>query len=91
MVFSSVTFLFYFLPTVLAIYYIAPKKYKNLVLLVASFLFYFFGEPTYILLMAFSIASTYIFGRLIDHYKGTKYAKLWLILAIIVSVGLLVC
>ena len=90
MVFSSITFLFYFLPIVLAIYYISPKKLKNLILLVASFLFYFFGEPTYVLLMAFSILSTYIFGILIDKYRNTKYTKLWLILAISVSIGLLV-
>ena len=69
MVFSSITFLFYFLPITLAIYYIVPNKLKNIVLLIASFIFYFFGEPTYILLMVFSIISTYIFGLLIDKYK----------------------
>ncbi len=90
MVFSSITFLFYFLPITIAVYYIVPNKFKNLVLLVASFIFYYFGEPTYVLLMAFSILSTYIFGRLIDKYKETKYAKIWLILALIVSIGLLV-
>ena len=90
MIFSSITFLFYFLPIVLGIYYIVPKKCKNLVLLVASFFFYFYGEPTYVLLMAFSIISTYIFGLLINKYQGTKYAKLWLILAIAVSLGLLI-
>ena len=91
MVFSSITFLFYFLPVTLAIYYIVPNKFKNLVLLIASFIFYYFGEPTYILLMAFSILSTYVFGILIDKNKKTKYAKVWLILALIVSIGLLVC
>ena len=91
MVFSSITFLFYFLPVTLAIYYIVPNKFKNLVLLIASFIFYYFGEPTYVLLMAFSILSTYIFGILIDKNKKTKYAKVWLILALIVSIGLLVC
>ncbi len=88
MVFSSITFLFYFLPITLAIYYIVPKKCKNLVLLIASFIFYFFGEPTYVILMAFSIAITYIFGILIDKYK--KYRKLFLIIAISISLGLLV-
>ena len=90
MVFSSITFLFYFLPTVLTIYYILPNKYKNLVLLIASFLFYFFGEPKYILLMMFSIVSTYTFGRLIDKYQKTKYSKIFLILAITITIGLLV-
>ena len=66
MVFSSITFLFCFLPIVLAIYYIVPKKCKNIVLLISSFFFYFYGEPKYVILMAFSIATTYIFGILID-------------------------
>ncbi len=90
MVFSSITFLFYFLPIVLGIYYIVPKKCKNLVLLIASFIFYFYGEPTYVLLMAFSIVITYIFGRLIDKYKNTERAKIFLVLAIVISIGLLV-
>ncbi len=90
MVFSSITFLFYFLPIVLAVYYIVPKKAKNFVLLISSFLFYYFGEPKYVLLMAFSIILTYIFGRLIAKYQKAEYAKLFLILAIICSVGLLV-
>ncbi len=89
MVFSSITFLFYFLPVVLIIYYIMPNKYKNLVLLIASFIFYFFGEPKYILLMAFSIAIAYIFGRLICKYQKTKYSKIFLIIAITIIVGLL--
>ncbi len=90
MVFSSITFLFYFLPIVLGIYYIVPTKLKNLVLLVASFVFYFFGEPVYVLLMAFSIIVAYIFGILIDKFKDTKYSKIFLILGITISIGLLV-
>ena len=90
MVFSSITFLFYFLPIVLAIYYIVPNKFKNVVILISSFAFYFFGEPTYILLMIFSIISTYIFGLLIDKHRGTENAKLFLILSIAISVALLV-
>ncbi len=89
MVFSSITFLFYFLPIVLGIYYIVPKKWKNLSLLIASFIFYYLGEPVYVALMAFSILSTYIFGILIDKYKKTKYSKIFFIISIIVSVGLL--
>ena len=88
MVFSSITFLFYFLPIVLAIYYIVPNKWKNIVLLISSFIFYFYGEPTYVLLMLFSIICTYIFGLLINKYK--KHAKLFLILFICISVGLLI-
>lgn len=90
MVFSSITFLFYFLPIVLALYYLVPNKFKNLILLISSFIFYFYGEPKYVLLMAFSIISTYICGILVDKYRGTKTAKLFLILEIIISIGLLI-
>ena len=76
MIFSSITFLFYFLPVLLAIYYLVPKKVKNIVLLIASMLFYFVGEPKYILLMLVSILSTYIFGLLISKYeKHSKFNK----------------
>lgn len=88
MVFSSITFLFYFLPAVIAIYYLVPKKCKNFVLLIASLAFYFYGEPKYTLLMIFSIICTYIFGLLID--KDKKHAKLFLILSMLISIGLLV-
>lgn len=90
MVFSSITFLFYFLPIVLALYYLVSNKFKNLILLISSFIFYFYGEPKYVLLMAFSIISTYICGILVDKYRGTKTAKLFLILEIIISIGLLI-
>ena len=90
MVFSSITFLFYFLPIVLAIYYIVPNKLKNIVLLISSLAFYFYGEPTYILLMIFSIISTYIFGILIDRYRNTESSKIFLILSITISIALLV-
>lgn len=88
MVFSSITFLFYFLPIVLAIYYIVPNKFKNIILLISSFFFYFYGEPKYVLIMALSIITTYIFGILID--KHSKYKKLFLILSITISLGILV-
>lgn len=88
MVFSSITFLFYFLPIVLAIYYIVPNKFKNTILLISSLIFYFYGEPKYVLLMIISIILTYIFGILIDKYK--KQSRLFLALAIIISIGLLI-
>ncbi len=88
MVFSSITFLFYFLPIVLLVYYLVPKKCKNIVLLIASLTFYFYGEPKYTLLMVFSIICTYFFGLLINKYK--KYSKLFLVLSISISVGILV-
>ena len=88
MVFSSITFLFYFLPIVLGIYYIVPNKFKNIVLLLASIFFYFYGEPKYVLIMLLSIVCTYLFGILIDKYK--KHSKLFLILSICVVTGILV-
>jgi len=87
MVFSSITFLFYFLPIVLGIYYIVPNKCKNFILLISSFIFYFFGEPVYVLLMISSIVCAYIFGILIDKYKN--YSKLFLVLFVCISIGLL--
>lgn len=63
MVFSSITFLFMFLPVVLAVYYIVPDKAKNIVMLLASILFYAWGEPVYVVLMILSILFNYICGR----------------------------
>ena len=88
MVFSSIAFLFYFLPIVLGIYYIVPNKAKNLVLLIASLFFYFYGEPTYGIIMVLSIILTYTFGLLMDKYPN--YKKTFLTLSIILSVGILV-
>ena len=88
MVFSSITFLFYFLPIVLVTYYLVPNKFKNIVLLVSSFIFYFYGEPKYVLLMILSVIYTYIFGILIDKYK--KYSKPLLTFFICISVGVLI-
>lgn len=88
MVFSSITFLFYFLPITLALYYLLPKKCRNYVLLIASLIFYAFGEPTYIILMIFSIIFTYIYGILIDRYR--EKSKIFLVLAICTSIGLLI-
>ena len=87
MVFSSLTFIFYFLPIVLGIYFIVPFKFKNLVLFIASMLFYFFGEPKYAILMLISIASTYIHGILMEKYE--KHAKKFMISSIVISIGLL--
>ena len=88
MIFSSLTFLLYFLPIVLLLYYIVPKKMRNLVLFVASMAFYFFGEPKYIILMLLSIFCAYINAIFIE--KSKKHKKLFLIISIVISLGLLV-
>ena len=75
MLFSSIPFLFYFLPLVLLLYFTVPWKLKNAVLLLFSLFFYFWGEPTYTLLMLTSITLSYIAGLLVgllSHYLWYK-------------------
>lgn len=90
MLFSSITFLYYFLPICVGLYFIVPKKHKNTILLAFSLFFYFYGEPVYGFLMLISITSGYLHGLCIERAKKTKYAKLSLISSIVVSIGLLV-
>ena len=83
MLFSSITFLYYFLPIVLAVYFLVPRRGKNLVLLLASLVFYWWGEPRYVFLMLFTIAFAYVCGLLIGRFRGQGAAKgfwfcLWL-------------
>lgn len=87
MLFSSINFLYYFLPCVLIIYFITPTKLKNSILLISSLLFYFYGEPIYIFVMLGAILSAYIHGILIDKYKN--YKKIFLISSVILSLGTL--
>lgn len=89
MVFSSLTFLLFYLPAVLAVYYLAPAKLKNLVLFVFSLLFYAWGEPIYVGLMIFSTVLDYCCGRAAEAYRGTKKAKAALIVSVTVNLGLL--
>ena len=89
MLFSSVPFLYYFLPIVLIAYYLVPKSTKNMVLLLASLVFYGWGEPSYVFLMMASIGLGYVFGILIEKYKGTFWAKVFLIFAVAISFGIL--
>ena len=65
MLFSSIPFLYYFLPAVLLAYFAAPRRAKNAVLLLFSLLFYAWGEPKYIVFMVASILQGYCFGRLL--------------------------
>ena len=89
MLFSSIPFAFYFLPAVLALYFAVPFRFKNAVLLVFSLVFYAWGEPGYLLLMAISILLGWLFGLLIGKYRGTARARLFLVLSVAVSLGLL--
>lgn len=90
MLFSSISFLYYFLPIVLALYFLSPWKLKNSVLLLASLFFYFYGEPMYSALMILSIVSGYLHGLWINRARGSRYAKIPVVSSIIFSIGLLV-
>ena len=90
MVFSSLVFLFTFLPITLVVYYLAPWKIKNIVLLIASLVFYAWGEPVYIILMLLSITFNYFMGRDIDFNQDEPVKKKRsLILAIVVNIFIL--
>ena len=85
MLFSSITFLYYFLPILLIIYLLVPKKIKNIVLLLFSLLFYFYGEPKYIIILLLSCIINFIIGLLIEKYP--KRSKLILIIGLIYNIG----
>ena len=89
MLFSSVPFLFYFLPAVLRVYFLVPTRAKNGVLLLSSLVFYGWGEPRYLPVMLVSILQGYIFGRLIERFRDTRRAKLFLVLSVLLSLGTL--
>ncbi len=83
MLFSSITFLYYFLPLVLILYFIAPKKLKNVVLLIASLMFYAWGEPKCVFLMLATIVWNYCFGILIERAQKKNTKKIYLTVSII--------
>ena len=88
MLFTSISFLYYFLPALIIIYFITPKKYKNIILLIASLLFYFYGEPKYVFLMIAEIVIAYTGAILIDKYKNQS--KNILIITLFIHVFLLI-
>ena len=87
MLFSSIPFLFYFLPPVLLLYFLTPDRWKNLTLLLSSLVFYGWGEPRFLLFMLASIAQGYAFGRLMERYP--RHKRPFLILSAVLSLGLL--
>ena len=92
MVFSSLLFLFRFLPIVLLIYYLSPKKVRNLVLFLASLMFYAWGEPVYVCLLLFSTVLDYTMGRMIGYFRRKeqkKGMKICLLTSLVVNLGLL--
>lgn len=88
MVFSSLTFLYIFLPLCLTAYFVTNKiKVRNIVLLVFSLLFYAWGEPKYIFLMVATTAVDFFAGLLIEKYRGTRKAKLFLTLSVLLTLS----
>lgn len=87
MVFSSLVFIWMFLPIIFVGYFLVQDKYKNILLLLGSLIFYAWGEPKYIVLMLFSILINYVFGLLMDKFESRK--KLLLVLDIFINLGLL--
>ena len=89
MLFSSITFLYYFLPAVLILYFLVPTRGKNLVLLLASLVFYAWGEPKYVFLMMATIGLFYGCGLAIGKCESQKWKKFWLTVSVVVSLALL--
>lgn len=90
MVFSSLLFIFVFLPTFLVIYFISPKFLRNVVLIIASLIFYAWGEPVYILIMLFAAMFDFTNGLLIDKFKHNKnISRLFLLGSLTVNLGIL--
>lgn len=92
MLFSSITFLFMFLPATLLLYYISPVKIKNIVLLICSLLFYAWGEPRYVLVMLVMVCVGYGMGRLTDIQRKKQNktgARVVLVCTIIIDIGVL--
>ena len=90
MLFSSIPFLYYFLPLTLLCYFLAPRCAKNAVLLLFSLIFYAWGEPKYVLFMVASILQGYLFGRLVEKYRNyPRRSKLFLTVSVLFSLLLL--
>ena len=89
MLFSSIPFLYYFLPAVILVYFLAPRQLKNTVLLLFSLAFYAWGEPRYVLLMMVTIAVFYGCGLAIAKASKPLWKKCWLWMSVAVGVGFL--
>lgn len=86
MLFTSISFLYYFLPIVLIVYFLSPKKLKNFVLFIFSLFFYFYGEPNYLLLMLFEIIVAYIGGIFIEKYRSKTTLQITLFIPILLLI-----
>ncbi len=89
MLFSSIPFLYYFLPCVLLVYFLVPRRLKNAVLLLSSLFFYAWGEPRFVVFMLIAIVQGYGFGLLVEKFRNGRGARLCLALSAVISLGLL--
>ena len=92
MVFSTPIFFFYFLVLTLLVYYVVPRGWRNVVLLSASVLFYFWGEREYVLIMFLSTAIDFTHGLLVEHYKkrdNDRAARMAVVSSIVFNLALL--
>ena len=89
MVFSSVVFLFRFLPLFFLLYYLVPERMKNVILFLGSLIFYAWGEPVYVLLMLFSTVVDYVHGRLLERLRGKRAARLVVLSSVLINLAVL--
>ena len=89
MVFSGIPFLYYFLPAVMAVYFLVPRKFKNAVLLFSSLVFYGWGEPKLLWLMVGTILLFYLCGLAIHRAERQSWKKVWLTVSVVLSLSLL--
>ncbi len=90
MLFSSITFLYYFLPLTVAFYFLVPRRLKNVVLLFASLVFYGWGEPKYIRLLGLTVVLGYGFGLLVERYRNKRAGRILCITSVVVTLSFLV-
>lgn len=89
MLFSSIFFIFFFLPLLLGIYFLVPNKFRNIILLIFSIVFYSWGEPIYVLLMLFSSTFNFTMAKSMEEERGTKAMKLTFIFTLVVNLFIL--
>ena len=89
MLFSSIPFLYYFLPAVLLVYFLVPARLRNAVLLISSLIFYGWGEPKYVILMSATIAAFYLCGLAIGRAESRTVRKVWLTVSVVIGIALL--
>ena len=89
MLFSSITFLFYFFPIVLILYFAVPQRFRNFVLLIASLIFYGWGEPRFLIFMVISILAGYVIGLQLEKTEHPNKRKILIIVSLFINLGML--